>query len=371
MSEQFRQRVLISLILSFFFASAMDAACISSGSGSKIQAALQNPGDIAKLCQGAVFDVTSTIKLTQPNQVIRTQGTATGNARALLRAVPPLATVIDGRNMSGVEILRLRIDGRRGSANRAGDALIRLGGVATGQRIARTKAWDPRGWSILHIAEGSGLPCSGAIVTHNELGPAGRDRQNQWADGISLACQDSLVKNNTIIDATDGGIVIFGAPGSTVESNTIRAETRTLLGGINMVDYLPYFGDYSGVTVRYNLIQAQGGFVKTGIAMGTRVWSCPPFSQNPNRGARVIDNTISGWPIGYGYVVDGVSNWTVTGNRNFGLVGGAGTSGCDGNNARPGPFLKHAAHAQGTFQSDFTEGVTHYALGVVANGVPF
>lgn len=37
--------------------------------------------------------------------------------------------------------------------------------------------------------------------------------------------------SNTITDATDGAIVIFGAPGTLVKNNTIIADTRVLLGG--------------------------------------------------------------------------------------------------------------------------------------------
>lgn len=53
------------------------------------------------------------------------------------------------------------------------------------------------------------------------------------ADGISLACRNSVVSGNTITDATDGGIVIFQAPGSMIKDNTIIADQRQLLGGIN------------------------------------------------------------------------------------------------------------------------------------------
>lgn len=56
---------------------------------------------------------------------------------------------------------------------------------------------------------------------------------HQWSDGISLSCMNSTVYNNTIVDATDGGIVIFGAPWSVVRENHISVKTRTMLGGIN------------------------------------------------------------------------------------------------------------------------------------------
>ena len=79
-----------------------------------------------------------------------------------------------------------------------------------------------------------------------------------------------------IQDPTDGGIVIFGSPGTVVENNTIWIEKvgswriscavcinsslsqQTLLGGINLVDYLPWSGNYTNVMVRNNSIF--GGF---------------------------------------------------------------------------------------------------------------
>lgn len=50
-----------------------------------------------------------------------------------------------------------------------------------------------------------------------------RPLPSQWADGISISCANSLVENNHIWDATDGGIVVFGSPGSTIRNNTIEA----------------------------------------------------------------------------------------------------------------------------------------------------
>jgi len=97
-------------------------------------------------------------------------------------------------------------------------------------------------------AEGP-FTCSNVTIQNNDIGPCGSDvfqevpscpcrvrhgrADKQWADGISLSCQSSLVQNNVIVDATDGGIVIFGAPFSTIRNNTISVKTRTTLGGIN------------------------------------------------------------------------------------------------------------------------------------------
>lgn len=90
----------------------------------------------------------------------------------------------------------------------------------TDQVVEYVRSYNPRGWSCLHIAEGS-LNCYNATVQNNDIGPCGSDSFQQWADGISMACQGSVVRNNMIQGATDGGIVIFGAPGTQVYNNTI------------------------------------------------------------------------------------------------------------------------------------------------------
>lgn len=63
-------------------------------------------------------------------------------------------------------------------------------------------------------------------------------------------------------DATDGAIVVFGAPGSRIIGNTIIANTQTLLGGINMVDSQPWGGNYTGTVVTGNTINANTAFIK-------------------------------------------------------------------------------------------------------------
>lgn len=95
-----------------------------------------------------------------------------------------------------------------------------MGGPNSGQLIEYVRSFDPRSWSCLHIAEGP-LTCSNVTVQNNDIGPCGSDEFQQWADGISLACRNSVVRNNMIEGATDGGIVVFGSPGSQIINNTI------------------------------------------------------------------------------------------------------------------------------------------------------
>jgi hypothetical protein len=350
-------------------------ACISSGHENAINRALTAPGSVAVLCRNAVFLLGGPVVFTADGQEIHTEGYPTDDGRALLRiASSSVTTAVDMRDRSDVVLRNVVIDGNRPTYGpRSGEALIRAGGRASGQVVREVKAFEPRSWSTLHLFEGGDPYCTDAIVEDNELGPAGRS-DGTWADGISLACANSVVRNNTIVDATDGAIVIFAAPGSIVEDNVIRAETRVLLGGINMVDYPVYGGDFGGTRVRGNVIDASGAVVRVAMAMGWRVWVCldPATPDDPTiRGASVTGNTLRGEHMQYGYAVDGVRDWTVTGNVDLATHTGVPTVGCNGRVASPpAGFQIHRERASGTFQAEFAEAFLELALWAIEEPRP-
>ena len=292
-------------------------ACIRSGSDAAIQAALTGPGAVASLCPHSVFRLSNTVTFTAPHQVIQTQGLPGGPARAKLEIVSKNLTIaITGTNESDVTIRNIQVSGDRRQLGYvgtppAGGALIEMGGNATGQTIEHVYAHDPRSWSTLHMFEGGGkFPpgCEHARILDNTVGPAGFP-DGRWADGISMACGHTLVQGNKIIDATDGAIVVYGGDGSMVRDNTIIAATRTLLGGINLVD--PHF-DYQGTTVTHNIIDAKGALIKVGIGQGN-VWFCY-IHYSTESGATVTANILEGKHMGYGFPVSQVRHWRVTGN---------------------------------------------------------
>jgi len=345
--------------------------CIPSGDGQEINAALKSAGDAAVLCAGAVFDLTGPVIFNADGQQVYTEKYPTDDSRAVLRvtsATNPMAVRM--RDLSNTVLRNVIVDGNRPSLGpRGGDALIYAGGMASGQVIRAVKAFDTRSWSTIHIIEGGSPPCSDALVENNEIGPAGQP-DGTWADGISLACTDSVVRNNTITDATDGGIVIFGAPGSLVENNVIRAQTRTLLGGINMVDFL-YEGDYSGTVVRANVIDAAGAVIRIGMAMGTHPWFCDPDQDAVLIGAVVTGNTLQGAHMQYGYAVDGVQDWTVLDNMDLAAHSGTPTGDCGGVvPSPPAGFQYHSDRADGDFQAEFEEADLDLALWAIEEPVP-
>ena len=62
--------------------------------------------------------------------------------------------------------------------------------------------------------------------------------------------------------------------------------------------------------------------------MGQQVWNC---TTGTLYGATVTNNTLQGQYMGYGYAVNGVQNWTATGNiDNSRHVGSQTAGGCFG-----------------------------------------
>ncbi len=348
-------------------------ACIESGSDASIRAVLIGPGASAVLCPRSVFTLTQPIRFTARDQQIYTQGRPTDGSRAMLRiAGKILTTAIHGVDISGVVVESVQIDGARPSLGaQGGDALIELGGNASGQTVRSVVAFETRSWSTIHFFEGTdvnGVPsCQGGVISGNTIGPAGRP-DGTWADGISLACGNSLVENNVITDATDGAIVVFGAPGSTIRGNTIIAATQTMLGGINMVDFAPTSGNYTGTTVTFNTIEARGALIKVAIAMGPQVWSCV---EGTNFGARVTANTLLGDHMGYGFAVNGVRDWTVSGNTDSSHHVGIPTGNCAPTPSAPTGF-QYDVTASTALQTGFAPARLTSVLGLfgVGDGTP-
>lgn len=341
------------------------AACIPSGNETHINAALVGNGAAAVLCAGALFTLNGPVRFTAANQQLYTEGLPTGSTRATLRITSgSITTAIDGNSQSGVVVKNIQVDGnRRNLGYLSGGALLTMGNAGSSQTVENIHAFDTRSWSVIHFFEGtvtnSTPQCQNATIRNNTLGPAGTP-DGRWADGISLACGNSLVENNTIRDATDGAIVIFGAPGSLIQNNTIIAETRQLLGGINMVDYAPMNGNYTGTRVTGNVIDGKTEFIKVGIAMGPAIWTC---SSQIVYGGTVTDNILQGLNIGYGYAVNGVSNWTVTGNQDTARHVGAVSAECGGTPSDPAGFQVQYA-ASSTLQPEFTNATLTAVLGV-------
>jgi hypothetical protein len=77
----------------------------------------------------------------------------------------------------------------------------------------------------------------------------------------------------------------------------------------------------------------------------------------------VTGNTLQGTHMGYGYAVNGVRDWTVTGNTDNATHAGTPNAGCGGTVSAPGRFQVQAS-ASSTLQPEFTGAQLTYVLGV-------
>ncbi|OCF33473.1 hypothetical protein I316_04894 [Kwoniella heveanensis BCC8398] len=370
--------------------------CIPSGNEEPINAAFKRGGKgaVVTLCAGSVHRLNSSITFTAEQQTLTTENNEKGRDRAMLIVEgPDLAAAVraDCQQCSHAVIRSLIVDGNRPQLLRIpkGDALIEIGN-AESQTVRDCKLYEPRGWSALHFREGDRKQCRFGKVVDNEIGPCGEEWDadydgtdekeppygNPRADGISLACKDSIVERNIVYDTTDGAIVLFGSAGSEVRNNHIYSRTRVVLGGINLVDYDPWQGDYMLVSVHHNYLHAFGRYFTVGIVIGPSSWS-DDTETTVNSGS-VTDNYLEGDHFGYGVVVSSATSFTVlrnTVNENAKFRGVSGP-GCPKapQNGKPTAFLINRGSARGTFQEEFVNGEVQHIICIEMpeeNGQPY
>ncbi|KAH8705718.1 pectin lyase fold/virulence factor [Talaromyces proteolyticus] len=310
-----------------------NAACLGSGtSATTINNALASggKGTIVQICAGITISISETIEFTADNQEISTEGYPTGDTRATLQIASgaSISALISGAGKNYIRILNIQVDGNRANAGyiHNGSANIEIGGTSNGQVVKYVASKNPRAWSCLHVTEGglSSDYCTNATVSNNDIGPCGQSGTSNgdglWADGISFACTNSLVESNTVTGSTDGGIVLFGAPGTTVNENTITSSSSYLgFGAINLVDGT-YDGKFTNVKVTNNKITGKLLF-GAGISIGACVWSGPCKSPYIYTGpATISGNTFSGH-ITFPVAINGwTGGLTVTGNTVTGVT---------------------------------------------------
>ncbi|GAA5936438.1 uncharacterized protein JCM15063_001886 [Sporobolomyces koalae] len=262
---------------------------------------------------------------------------------------------------------RLRHQGNLGWLE-GGGALVWMGGPeAYESTVEGCRIEDPRGWTGLHLVDYA-QRCQ---VLDNIVGPCGQQAPGPWADGLSIAGKDSLVAGNTVIDATDGAIVLFCAPGSVVTRNTIIARERNLLGAINMVDDFPFDRNFEGTKVIGNSIKTEGAFIRLAIGCGPTCWSPWGPGHTLNYGGAVLDNYLGPGQFGYGIALSGARQFKVHGNRVMSDTRFAGSTHRfypATVNAPPTAFLRQwcdRGRVQGCdYQDDFVEGEVQWLIGI-------
>ncbi|MDE2595644.1 MAG: DUF4214 domain-containing protein [Sphingomonadales bacterium] len=245
---------------------------------------------------------------------------------------------------SGSRLTNMWIDGQRGAGVSVGGVprpyvkgeinIQSLSGANTqivSNFIANTAGWSSM--QVLGMGE-VGVPCVANAVMGNVItayASSNADTAGQtWADGISDSCEDSQVVNNHIVDATDGGIVLFRSQingneppqHSQVTDNIILNAGNSAFIAI-AVDPLygtpvcPVSPNFAGSYVGRNAFwTGPNAIIEIGLAVGTSEWF---FNHGGclGSGANVSDNTSNGFRVRVndGIAIQGMLNATVQSNN--------------------------------------------------------
>lgn len=228
----------------------------------------------------------------------------------------------------GAELNSVWVDGQRGVVGFVDDGInVRLLG-GDGTRIENSVITNSAGWSSVQVfGTSEGFPCSdvevlGNLVTAYSSGHVrGKLKHNPWTDGLSISCESTLVQMNSIVDATDVGIVLFRSHPATQKSlvrfNRVLAAGNSAYGAIT-IDGLQGRGtkpDFRGAMIEGNTFwTSPDTHFDIGISVGTRAWFGPPADLAS--GVAVINNFTAGIParVDTGIAVSGMLEARVADN---------------------------------------------------------
>jgi hypothetical protein len=262
-----------------------------AGSGGQLQAVLDAtpPGGTVWLAQKAVVRLTTGLSV-PPGVTLATTGApdpyhyaAMGRLVRDANFAGPAVTLNSGAALQGVWVDGAR--GRLGYNPHDGINVRLLGGAGTAARgcvISNTAGWS----SLQAWGSGEGFPCTGQDAIDGNLVTAysSSHLDGTWADGLSVASEDTDVSGNQVVDATDAGIVLFrstpAAQRSHVYGNTVVSAGNSAWAAL-AAD--PLYGpdppgvaqvhDFSGSFLAYNALWTSPTTdFAIGLAVGTRAW---------------------------------------------------------------------------------------------------
>ena len=191
------------------------------------------------------------------------------------------------------------------------------------------------GWSSLQVfgkAE-TGVTCKSNMIADNLITVYASNNSDtvdkSWSDGISDACEDSIVARNAVVDATDAGIVLFraqvGSKGAEQHSQVIdnvvlnAGNSAFVAFGVDPL-YVsggcPISPSFRGTYVGRNVFwTGPTAVVEIGFAVGTSEWF---FGKGGciGAGARVANNSTDGFKarVNDGIAVEGMKATYVQAN---------------------------------------------------------
>jgi hypothetical protein len=285
------------------------------------------------------------------------QGRIVGEGSACVSYIcvdTPLVNLGAGAKLTNVWVdARNALDGRKTTAVQLNGSSTAVPGLVDSVRVTDPGAG---GTGIRTVGFGlTGTACAGARVTNNVVTGYARahalDRaaRAQWADGITVHCEDTLVTGNDIVDVGDWGIGVHGVLNRTAGPATQRSRVsgnRILSAGVP--------GSVAiGLDAVGSCLPADGGLpvpcldrpdersFAGAVVEGNTFWTGPRTSYDVGllvggktywgdhgaygRAAVVRDNTTgtASARVNVGIAVSGMYDTTLTGNTGSGGAPGA------------------------------------------------
>jgi hypothetical protein len=323
-------------------------ASVIGGYDNLTEAQLQAMLDTAAVGTAVYLTQQSVIYLTEPLAIpagvtLATYGLPTPHQHAkmarLIRAsafASPMVQINreNSPNPSGI-LKNIWVDGQRSKSSTYVYGAINIeiyGG--NGAAVEENFIGNSLGWSNVHsYGSVDGRFCAGNTIVNNLITayPSLHFGGN-YTDGLSIGCENTLVKGNEIVDATDVGIVVFtAAPAtqkSTVTGNTIVSAGNSAFGALA---FDPLYGpaypvdpNFTGASLNGNSVWSSPNthFV-IGLAVGSRPWFGTDIringvvsTGNIGHGASATNNTTAGVHtyFGEGITISGMDSATVEDN---------------------------------------------------------
>jgi len=336
--------------------------------GANLQSVLDGGNDLL-LVKNKIYNASSMIKYRASYQRIKTMDALFISDYAIIREQIDQGdydTLISANGQDYIHLENVSVDGNKYKLDQKGkQAYVAQGAMVAisdseGIWIRRCVLYNARTWSTCQLSEAG----RGHIVEHNYVLGAGDDPRGcgryvdnkgygcaseisiGWSDGFSIGAANVTARYNFVMDCTDVGIVLFGAPGSHIHDNLILNYSRDNHGGINMVDGIekwlmgtdstfgkeyPYY-DYRGIIIEDNRIVASGCRIQIGMPFGNRIWKRTKPYVFDMEGGVIRNNILEGDAFGYGYILDYVKNVDFYGNRSIATHSGKGRGTSDNKN---------------------------------------
>lgn len=277
--------------------------------------------------------IPANVTLTTVGNVTRTQYAKMARIVRTSNFESPIISIDSGGALEGIWISGQRgstVNGASLNYNTAAASVYLNSG--NGTRVVGSRFDTAAGNTNIEVRgeEASGTPCSN-IVVHNNLITGYSNTHYSglfYTDGITIKCGATKVTSNTVIDASDVGIILFYAygtspsqqqQGSKINSNLVIASGVPAFAAYMFEPYssptaTPFHYDFSGASIDNNdFWSSTDKHFDIGIVLGGRAWH-PNSATGKN--AVAISNTNQGiaTKMQVGIAIDGMADSTVNGN---------------------------------------------------------